>query len=87
MVVKRIFRYLKGTSKFGLWYPRNKGFELIAYIDVDWAGSVDEKKITCGNAFFLWECLVSWSSRKQPSISLSTIKAEYMSIFECCTQI
>jgi hypothetical protein len=42
MVVKRIFRYLKGTSDLGLWYPRNKGFELISYIDVDWAGSVDE---------------------------------------------
>jgi hypothetical protein len=64
MVVKRIFRYLKGTSNFGLWYPRNKGFELITYTNFDWAGSVDDKKRTSGNAFFLEECLVSWSSRK-----------------------
>jgi hypothetical protein len=87
MVVKRIFRYLKGTSDFGLWYPRNKGFELISYTDVDWAGSVDEKKSTSGNAFFLGECLVSWSSRKQSSISLSTTEAEYIAVVECCTQI
>jgi hypothetical protein len=64
MVVKRIFKYLKGTSDFFLWYPRNKGFELISYIDVDWAGSVDGKKSTSGNSFFLGECLISWSSRK-----------------------
>ena len=64
MAIKIIFRYLKGTSDFVLWYPRNKGFELIAYTHVDWAGSVDEKKSTSGNAFFLGECLVSWSIRK-----------------------
>jgi hypothetical protein len=87
MVVKRIFRYLKGTSDFGLWYPRNKGFELISYTDVDWDGSVDDKKSTSGNAFFLGECLVSWSSRKQSSISLSTTEAKYIAVVECCTQI
>lgn len=82
MVVRRIFRYLKDISNFGLWYPRNKGFELIAYIDVDWVGSVDDKKNTSGNAFFLEECLVSWSSRKQSSISLSTVEVEYIATIE-----
>jgi hypothetical protein len=53
MVVKRIFRYLKDTSEIGLWYLRKKGFELIDYTDVDWSGSVDEKKSTSRNAFFL----------------------------------
>jgi hypothetical protein len=72
MVVKRIFRYIKGTSDFSLWYPRNKGFELISYTNADWDSSVDDKKNTSGNAFFLGECIVSWSCRKQSSISLST---------------
>jgi len=58
MFVKRIFRYIKGTSDFVLWYPSNKGFQLISYTDVDWVGRVDEKKSTSGNAFFLGECLV-----------------------------
>jgi hypothetical protein len=48
---------------------------------------VDEKKRTNGNAFFLGKCLVSWSSRKQSSISLSTIEAKYIVAIECCTQI
>jgi hypothetical protein len=87
MDVKRIFRYLKGTSYFGLWYPRNKGFELIACTNVDWAGSVDDKKSTSGSAFFIGECLISWSSRKQSSISLSTAEAEYIAVVECYTQI
>jgi hypothetical protein len=86
MVVKKIFRFLKGTPNFELWYPRNKGFELIYYMDVDCDGSVNEKS-TSGISFFLGECLVSWSSRKQSSISLSTTEAEYIVVVECCTQI
>ena len=50
MDVKRIFRYLKVTLDFGLWYPRNKIFDLIAYTDVDQASNVDEKKNTSGSA-------------------------------------
>ena len=54
---------------------------------MDWVGSLDDRKITSGNAFFLGECLVAWSSRKQSSISLSTTEAEYIAAAECCTQI
>jgi hypothetical protein len=43
LVVKRIFRYLKGTKEFGLWYPKGKDILLIAYIDVDWAGCIDDR--------------------------------------------
>jgi hypothetical protein len=42
LAVKRIFRYLKGTKEFGLWYPKGKDLSLIAYIDVDWAGCIDD---------------------------------------------
>ena len=87
LAVKRIFRYLKGTTEFGLWYPKNQRFNLIAYTDADWAGSLDDRKSTSGNAFFLGECLVAWSSRKQSSISLSTTEAEYIAVAECCTQV
>jgi hypothetical protein len=42
LVVKRIFKYLKGTEELGLWYPKKKDLSLIAYTDVDWAGCIDD---------------------------------------------
>ena len=73
--VKRIFKYLKSTMEYGLWYPKGKYFTLKALTDADWVGSVDDRKSNSGAAFFLENCLVSWSSKKQSSISLSTIEA------------
>jgi len=51
--IKRIFKYLQGTQNYGLWNPRDTNFTLHAYIDVDWAGSVDDRKSTSGGAFFM----------------------------------
>ena len=64
MAVKRIFKYLKGTLDFGLWYPKGNDMTLIAYSDVDWVGCVDDRKSTSGTNLFLGGCLVSWSSKK-----------------------
>jgi hypothetical protein len=71
-VVKRIFRYLKGTIDLGLWYPSKVSFTLKSYLDEDWLGCVDDKKSTSGRAFFLGKSLVAWISQKQSSISLSS---------------
>jgi hypothetical protein len=60
--VKRIFRYLKGTMTYGLWYPRNQNFQLTAYLDVDWANCVDERKSTSGGPFIPGDSLVAWLS-------------------------
>jgi len=62
--VKRIFRYVKGTLKFGLWFPKIEYFTSTTYIDVDWVGSVDDKKSTSGGAFYLGKFLASWLSKK-----------------------
>jgi hypothetical protein len=51
--VKRIFVYLKGALDFGLWYSRSMDFTLTTYTDVDWEGSINDKKSTNGGAFFL----------------------------------
>jgi hypothetical protein len=85
--VKRIFKYLKGTMTYGLWYPRNQNFQLTAYSNVDWDKCVDERKSTSGGAFFLGDSLVAWVSKKQGSISLSTTEEEYIVATTCCTQI
>jgi hypothetical protein len=85
--VKRIFKYLKGTMNYGLWYPRNQNFQLTAYSDADSTNCVDERKTTSGGEFFLGDSLVAWLSKKKGSISLSTTKAEYIAATTCCTQI
>jgi hypothetical protein len=87
LVVKRIFRYFKGTKEFGLWYPKENDLSLIAYTDADWAGCIDDWRSTSGAVFYLGECLVSWLSKKQSSISLSTTDAEYIEATTCCTQV
>ena len=69
-----IFKYLKATMAYGLWYLKGQYFTLKAFTNADWEGSVDDRKSTSGAAFFLGNCLVSWSSKKQSSISLSTTK-------------
>lgn len=61
--VKRIFKYLKGTMDYGLWYPKGNDFTLTAYTNADSGGSVDDRKSTSGGAFFLGGCLVSWLSK------------------------
>ena len=76
--VKRIFRYLVGTQDIGLWYPANCNLELIAYTDSDYAGRRLDRKSTSGYCQFLGGCLVSWASKKQHSVALSTVEAEYV---------
>jgi hypothetical protein len=77
-VVKRIFKYLKGTLDFGLWYSRGEYFTLTTYTDADWEDNVDDKKSTSGGAFFLGNNLVSWLRKKQSSVSLSTTKSSIL---------
>ncbi|KAK6140952.1 hypothetical protein DH2020_025306 [Rehmannia glutinosa] len=85
--VKRIFRYLKGTINYGLFYPKNENFSLKGYSDSDYAGNIDDRKSTSGSCQFLGDCLVSWFSKKQNCVSLSTAEAEYISAAFCCTQL
>ncbi|KAK2978735.1 hypothetical protein RJ640_012190 [Escallonia rubra] len=88
IAVKRILRYLKGTHDLGLWFPRNTSFfDLIGYSDADYAGCKTERKSTSGGCQFLGHSLVSWSSKKQNSVALSTTEAEYMAVGACCAQI
>jgi hypothetical protein len=86
-VVKRIMRYLVYTSKFGLWYPKGSTFDLVGYSDADWAGCKIDRKSTSRTCQFLGRFLVSWASKKQNSIALSTDKAEYITTVHCCAQL
>ncbi|GKC17568.1 retrovirus-related pol polyprotein from transposon TNT 1-94, partial [Tanacetum coccineum] len=85
--VKRVFRYLQGTINMGLWYPKDTAMALTAYADADHAGCQDTRRSTSGSAQFLGDKLVSWSSKKQTSTSISSTEAEYIAMSGCCTQI
>ena len=76
--VKRILRYLKHTPCIGLWYPKGSTFDFIGYSNLDYAGCKIDRKSTLGGCHLLGKSLVSWTFKKQNSISLSTAKAEYI---------
>jgi hypothetical protein len=78
VVAKHVMRYLKGTIDYGLSYDGDHDFTLSGYTDADWAGSVSNRKRTSGCCFSLGSTMISWQSRKQSSISLSTVEAEYI---------
>jgi hypothetical protein len=71
-------RYLKGTLDCGLNYDGDHDFTLSGYTDSDWVGSVSDRKITLGCCFSLGSAMISWKSRKQSNISLSTVEEEYI---------
>ena len=70
-----------------MWYPKGNNLIIQAFTDVDWAGSVDDRKITSGATFYLGGCLVSWLTKKKTSISLSTAEAEYIAAAAFCTKV
>ncbi|GKD63282.1 copia protein [Tanacetum coccineum] len=86
-MVKRIFRYLKGTINMGLWYSKDTDMSLTAYSDADHAGCQDTRPSTSGSAQFLGDKLVSWSSKKQKSTAILSTEAEYIALSGCCAQI
>jgi hypothetical protein len=85
--VKRIIRYISGTTDFGICYTFDTNVEIAGYTDSDWAGDANDRKSTSGGAFFVGNNLVSWHSKKQNCVSLSTAQAEYVAAGSCCTQL
>nr|GEV03886.1 hypothetical protein [Tanacetum cinerariifolium] len=76
--VKRIFRYLKGHPKLGLWYPKDSPFDLAAYSDSDYGGATQDRKSTTGGCQFLGQRLISWQCKKQTNVATSTTEAVYV---------
>ncbi|KAL0536828.1 hypothetical protein IC582_025790 [Cucumis melo] len=85
--VKRIIKYVYSTTDFGILYFYDTSSELVGYCGADWAGSADDRKSTSGGCFFLGNNLVSWFSKKQNCVPLSTAKAEYIAAGSGCTQM
>ncbi|XP_021985115.1 uncharacterized mitochondrial protein AtMg00810-like [Helianthus annuus] len=78
--LKRIIRYIQGTSDFGLHLGPAQNFSLVAYTDVDWAGCPDTFRSTSGYCVYMGDNLISWSSKRQSTISRSSAEAEYRGV-------
>ncbi|GJW19092.1 retrovirus-related pol polyprotein from transposon TNT 1-94 [Tanacetum coccineum] len=84
--VKRIFRYIKGTTHLELWYPKGTGIETVVYADTDHSGDYVDRKSTSGIYTFVGCCLTSWFSKKQTALAISTTEAKYESVGKACQQ-
>ncbi|GKE19870.1 hypothetical protein Tco_1431382, partial [Tanacetum coccineum] len=84
--VKKIFRYLKGQPKLGIWYHKDSPFDLVAYTNSDYAGASLDRKSTTGGYQFLGCRLISWQCKKQTVVVNSTTEAEYIAASSCCGQ-
>nr|GEZ32192.1 putative ribonuclease H-like domain-containing protein [Tanacetum cinerariifolium] len=85
--VKRIFRYLKGHPKLGLWYPKESPFDLVAYSDSDYGGATQDHKSTTRGCQFWVKRLISWQCKKQTIVATSTTEAEYVAVASGCGQL
>jgi hypothetical protein len=85
-LVKRILRYLKGTSHYGLQLYQSSSTDLSSYSDADWAGCPDTRRSTSGFCVFLGDNLVSWSSKRQATVSRSSAEAEYRAVANCVAE-
>ncbi|KAK9056903.1 hypothetical protein SSX86_024267 [Deinandra increscens subsp. villosa] len=85
--LKRILRYLKGTSDHGLHLSPSKSVKLTAYSDADWGGCPDSRRSTSGYCVFLGDNLISWSSKRQPTISRSSAEAEYRGVANTAAEL
>ena len=81
-VVKWVFRYLRGTSDYGLCYQGRLGLDRVldicGFVDADWVTDLDQRRSTSGYMFNLFGGVFSWMSKKQSVVALSTTEAEYM---------
>jgi hypothetical protein len=76
--VKRIFRYLNGMRNLGIIYSKGGEVESLAYLDVDWGANMIDRKSISGYVFQMANSPISWQSKKQPTVALSSMEAEYM---------
>jgi len=87
LAVKRIIKYLKGTSNLGIWYSKHSTLNLIGFSDADYAGYKIDRKSTSSTCQFLGLNLISWHCKKQNSVALSIAEAEYVAAGSCCAQV
>jgi len=85
--LKRILRYVRGTLDLGLLLRPCAQSDLVVYSDADWAGCPDTRRLTSGYAVFLGDNLISWSSKRQHTVSRSSAEAEYRAVANAVAEV
>jgi hypothetical protein len=85
-MLKRILRYIRGTTSLGLHLRSSATLDVTAYFDADWADCPDTRRSTSGFCVFLGDVLVLWSSKCQPTVSCSSAEAEYRAVAKAATE-
>ena len=86
LAAKRILRYLQGTRGLGIYYKKGEKSSLVGFTDSDYAGDQDDRRSTSGYVFMLGTGAISWSSKKQPIVTLSSTEAEFVAATTCACQ-
>jgi hypothetical protein len=84
-IIQRIFRYLKHTLEFEIWYSAASLLDLVGFFDADFVGCGIDRKSTSDTCHFLRYSLICWSARKQSFVTQSTIESEYVATATCCS--
>ena len=87
LAVKRIMQYLKRTLNSGLLYSRDGSKDCVGYSDADWGGEIDDRKSTSGYLFQIGGTAISWRSKKQTCVAVSTAEAEYMALASAAQEV
>jgi hypothetical protein len=87
VAVRRIIRYVLGSSSRGLFYPAGSSIRLVAFSDADWAGCPDTCRSVTGWYMFLGDSLISWKSKKQDCVSKSSTESEYRAMSAACSEV
>lgn len=85
IAAKRVLRYLKGTLNYHLHFSKT-GCDFLAYTDADWGNCQDDRRSYSGNVILMADGAVSWDSRKQRSVALSSVEAEYVALTDCAKE-
>ena len=85
--VKRILRYLKGTTSYGFHITQGSSFALHGFTDADWASSIDDRKSTGGYLVFFGQTLISWKSDKRHTVARSSTEAEYKALADGTAEV
>ena len=87
LAAKTALRYIKGTVSLGMFYKKGGSEKLVGYTDSDYAGDQDDRKSTSGYVFLMSSGAISWSSKKQPVVTLSTTEAEFIAAASSACQV